>query len=286
MRWLTLLLLVASACGSDFTPYEEIDAPRVLALRAREPEIQYGEVTVIDALTTEPPTSFEWSWCPFAATAAGAYECLVDEAQTSAALGVPVSFALGGNATADLEDIAPPEALEALCAALLTVELPSDTVQPDCDGGIDVSVRLTARWDDFTIVSLKNVRWVWTPLDEATRHRNPATVPLFSRLAGSQLPLDGLLTVAHDIDVDFIAELDDAQASPLTISWFVTTGDLDPPRESFIPDERDVAEARDVTWTSPLATRFREGNVDVYAVIRDDRGGVSWSRGAIRVGAQ
>jgi hypothetical protein len=38
-----------------------------------------------------------------------------------------------------------------------------------------------------------------------------------------------------------------------------------------------------VTWTSPLPSTLPEGTVDVYAVIRDDHGGVSWSQGALQV---
>lgn len=211
MRWSPWvgLLLIGSACGNEFTPYEEIDAPRVLALRASEPEIQFGETTTLDALVTEPPTSYAWSWCPFVASAVGAYECLVTEAQVGEVLGPQVSFDLGANATADLRDFAQSEDLERLCAKLLTIDLPSDTVQPACDGGLDVSVRLVLRWGEHEIVSLRDVRFSWLPLDEATRRRNPETPLLFARRNDVLEPLDGSVTVPHDTDVDFVANITD-----------------------------------------------------------------------------
>jgi hypothetical protein len=82
----------------------------------------------------------------------------------------------------------------------------------------------------------------------------------------------------------------------LTIAWFVTAGKIDGGRSAFVPDGCDTQEAcptkspkvqTDTKWTPPtqsdLAMHSPDGSVQLWAVIRDDRGGVSWRAGTAKV---
>lgn len=65
----------------------------------------------------------------------------------------------------------------------------------------------------------------------------------------------------------------------MRVAWFVTAGALEEERTG-----RDEAEADKTTsdngWIAPAAS----GEVRVWVVLRDDRGGVGWASGRIRVG--
>jgi hypothetical protein len=64
----------------------------------------------------------------------------------------------------------------------------------------------------------------------------------------------------------------------IRISWFVTAGDLD-----FDRTGRSEAEADENTSQNNWVAPNEAGVVSVWAVARDDRGGVGWRAGKVRV---
>jgi hypothetical protein len=83
-----------------------------------------------------------------------------------------------------------------------------------------------------------------------------------------------------------------AQYEALTIAWYTTAGKLDSGRSAFVPDacatQQDCPTTpppADVTtnWTPPTQGQVTQltvdGTVQLWAVVRDDRGGISWLAG-------
>jgi hypothetical protein len=64
----------------------------------------------------------------------------------------------------------------------------------------------------------------------------------------------------------------------IRISWFVTAGDLDADRTGRSESEADKNTSQN-GWTAPNEA----GVVSVWVVARDDRGGVGWRAGKLRV---
>lgn len=63
----------------------------------------------------------------------------------------------------------------------------------------------------------------------------------------------------------------------ITVSWFATAGSFATDRSGRAEDEKETTS--DDAWTAPA----KRGQVAVWVVIRDDRGGVSWKRYRIDV---
>lgn len=66
----------------------------------------------------------------------------------------------------------------------------------------------------------------------------------------------------------------------IRVSWFVTAGTLDADRTGRAEDEADTNSSQN-GWTAPAEA----GIVSLWIVARDDRGGVGWRAGKIRVGS-
>ena len=90
MVFLLGLALVASACGPEFPPYNEIDDFRVLAIRADKPWLPPGEETVLDALVfVEDPAAevtYRWEWCPITEGASNGHRCVITQEDLEEAL--------------------------------------------------------------------------------------------------------------------------------------------------------------------------------------------------------
>jgi hypothetical protein len=92
------------------------------------------------------------------------------------------------------------------------------------------------------------------------------------------------------------------QYEALTVAWFATGGKIDGGRSLFVPDgkdsgghpcatQSDCPTTQPITvvttkWTAPdpemLSATAPGGEVRLWAVLRDDRGGVSWLQGSAR----
>ena len=101
---------------------------------------------------------------------------------------------------------------------------------------------------------------------------------------------------AHRSD-DAAEEKADGTYEALTVSWFTTAGHLDGGRSLYLPPDCTTPSAcadqlpetgADTIWYAPTQDQAAPtvdagGLVDFWAVIRDDRGGVGWRAGSLRL---
>ncbi len=101
---------------------------------------------------------------------------------------------------------------------------------------------------------------------------------------------------AHRSD-DAAEKKPDGTYEALTVSWFTTAGHLDGGRSLYLPPgcnqpsqcaDQLPETGADTTWFAPTADQAApvvdaSGLVDFWAVIRDDRGGVGWRAGTLRL---
>lgn len=182
--------LVASACGPEFAPYNEVSDFRVLAVRADIPWLAQGQVATLDALVYTPSpddeVTYQWSWCPFPTSSSDGNECaltqeelqeIVDEAVAQipdipegVTFQVP-PFDLGTEPSVQFPYPAPAPFIEGLCQQLQNQDLPDFVSLPDCSKGLPVSVRLVAKSGDKEIITVKEVQLVYEPGGE--QNQNP-----------------------------------------------------------------------------------------------------------------
>jgi hypothetical protein len=125
----------------------------------------------------------------------------------------------------------------------------------------------------------------------------PGGTATWPRSSGANQPLAALRCTSSDAmsgrcPTGSFAEVEaDGTVEPLYVSWFVTAGSISSSRSSFQAADctgeclkMDVATMVATDWTPPDATeaamRAPTGEVDFWAVVRDDRGGVGWLAGS------
>lgn len=303
MRRAVLFLALAGACGDDFDPYYRLTALRVLAIAAEPAAPTTGETSTIGALVYTPPgesvTSWQWSWCPFAGPANEGYPCLIDEDDLAALGGggnVP-SFDLGSAETASFESSIDPAILAAVCEGT-----PGQPSVVDCAGGFPVQLRLGVQSGAAQITAVREFRLRFAPEHEP--NANPAIDGLVAVIGGAEQPVgdapDTTLArgeetvirtrIAPEVSESYTA-IDEDTGQPATVrerlivSWFVETGDLDDERTTFIDGVTTLDQALENTWEPDLTDEFERDTADLFVVVRDARGGTSWRRGTVALGA-
>jgi hypothetical protein len=149
-------------------------------------------------------------------------------------------------------------------------------VMPDA---LAVLVRLricAAAGCDPAIDSIKRV--------EASSSSSPNTNPAIAAFTvnGTAASTEPTVSAGDEVTVSVSAEAGAAEShdgttEELMVSWFATGGELDEERTL------EAEEARfDVTWTAPPDP----GAVAMWAVLRDGRGGVSWTQAEVEVQAR
>lgn len=120
-----------------------------------------------------------------------------------------------------------------------------------------------------------------------------------------QTPLDQLDRLSEAFTATRTEALDDGTTRTFTVqtreqllfSWFSETGLFDASRTGFLPDTIQnsdrpdgipIAEAWDTTrenfWEAPKPGDFPGGETRIYLVVRDGRGGTSWTTSTVAVG--
>lgn len=302
---LAVLTAVAfgAGCNEPFAPFNELDKLRVLAVQAEPPALGPGEVAQLEALVFEPdgdPISYRWSWCPFSTGSLTGYECLVDEDQVREMIDEVApgfgalfpGFELGTAPTASLVYPGTPELLAQFCAMTTAAEIPAFADLPACDEQLTFTIRLevTAGGESVTAVKELPVYFDAARADNenptigevtASREGEPA-IPLLpdepsALVAGRRYRLD--VTVPAAAAQTFVPPADDADPTPapereyLFMSWFVTGGDTENTRTTFIDDEISLAELGRNSWRTPDDA----ASARLYLVLQDERGGVSWT---------
>lgn len=300
-----LVVAVAlTACDGSFSPYSEIEGPRLLAVRASPAAVAPGASTRVDALVVGADiTTFQWRWCPVVGGPNNGFECVVDEESVSELFGdTPVSFDLGSEAFATFEHPVSGAAVDTICEGLTAVELPNLANTIDCTDGLPVQVVVEADLDGQQVIAIKEVVLLSSANSVLASNQNPVIDGIAIRGDDGQelIPMGGDTppTFAVGETVELVAEIPDSSAEPvvaadgstrerLIMSWFTTAGEFDPERETFVDGERGFDEARDVDWIAPPPGDAPEGQVDFFVVVRDDRGGVNWAEGSLSLeGAQ
>lgn len=282
------------ACGSDFTPYNEIDRLRILAVSADHPWLTDTATagptsTVLSALVAHAPGTstaaarFEWSWCPVRAGSTaqgevGAYECAFGPRQLSEVLGetpdpnAPDEFELGTSATAELSYPLPASQVRSFCEQIQGVELPAFIGVPNCDGGFPISVRLIVRQVDQTVTAIKEVRLTYDP--DVTLNLNPHILKLTATSTAHEGELligeAGPTLLQRNVDYDLQAEFSDADAESYTKTDPVT-GEDELVRENLVLTWFIEGGEMDSTRRSWLP------NEDASAVARLKAGSNTWT---------
>jgi len=75
------------------------------------------------------------------------------------------------------------------------------------------------------------------------------------------------------------------QRERLTLSWFVESGDMESEKTAFIQDLEPISDTIRNSWTPAIVREYTPDTARVVVVVRDNRGGVTWARGNVRLGA-
>lgn len=269
---------------------------------------------LIEGATAPDELTFRWSWCPLRGPNSARFECLFPPESLGELTGGEVSLdsSLGEGPTAEFENIFDASDVETACQELrMQEEISALVTVPECDGTFPISIRLEVADGDVLADAYKDVTLVYDPAQVADINTNPEISALGIRvLDGSELargPLEFdrqyVLEVGSEPDgstalLDGLSEryLDRSEDPPvetrerLVFSWSTFEGTFDADRTGFLPDtvqspeqpdgtpvEEEWREARTNGWRSPLAGDFPGGPTTIFAVVRDNRGGQSWT---------
>jgi hypothetical protein len=300
------LAALGAGCGREFTAFNELDKLRVLGVRAEPPALGPGGSAVLEALVFEPdgdPIAWRWSWCPLAAGGQTGFECVLDEerlrqmadAMLPGAGALIPSFDLGDGPEAEFRYPLAPDLLRALCEAATSQELPAFVPLPDCSRGIDVSVRLEVSAGGETVVAVKDLPLYWDAAD--ADNENPPVAWMTAALGGAaagEIQEDGGTALEPGAAYDLVVGVELAAAQLFTppavggesapeprrerlfMTWFVTGGELDFKRTTFIDGEVGLDVLERNRWRPPREEETPDGAASIFVVLQDERGGVGW----------
>jgi hypothetical protein len=307
-RTATAIALVSSvmlSCdeGDEFTPSSELEGLRILAIQSEPPDLAPGETAELRAAVYSPEgeVRYQWSWCPGRGDEEADFECTLPEADLHDAweeLGTGDElppYDLGTSADAQFENPFTAEAVSALCEVLAREPQGRGATLVNCSDGLPLSFELKVRSEGVEKRALKVVPLVPGP---STRNANPV-LPERMAITRNGRTVDRVQAgkfyeVRLDLDPEVAEEFqpDDEsrrRTESLAISWFVYPGStgFSASNDGFLPlgptentrtrlegGDDDFSEFSRNGWGLPPGTRASEGVV--FAVLRDDRGGVAW----------
>ncbi|MEO1228036.1 MAG: hypothetical protein AAFZ18_03955 [Myxococcota bacterium] len=291
MKHLSQVLLLSTllgGCAEEFEPYSRITGFRVLAVRAEPPSPLPGQTAVFDVLVAGAPAEdvrFQWSWCPVLGGADRDFDCLV----TPEDLGL--SSDLGRRPTASFSFDGSAAQLQSLCRQLQASPLALFAEVPDCEQGIEISIILEAEASDRRIRSVKSLELLFG-LEDQVPNQNPVVdaivLPSGAVDRDTEVQLSASIPESES-ETYFGVPRSDPGGDPrevreqLFFSWFTTGGGFDPERRSFIPGETTFSTAAATALEVPLQADFPASTLGLYLVVRDDRGGVSWTDALMQV---
>jgi len=307
--------LVASGCLPDFIDdTTRVASPRILAVRAEPAEAKEGEMVTLEALVAAPPGSETvlpaWSLCidrkPLSELGPVSTRCLAGPnpgADIAAVVepGPPAVATLPENACQlfgpDRPDPKPGE--------------PSGRpVDPDSSGGFfqpvlawlgaepvlsgvrlgcgligappDVTQSYNQRYHPNQNPELEPLELLRNdgsvePLDESAAHELRPSERVRFRVKWPNCPEEGECGGAEQYVVyDALSQTLVSQRESFVVSWYATSGNFAEPRTEQAFGGDDELPGTVNSWAAPTA-----GQVDVWAVAHDDRGGQSWAHGTL-----
>ena len=297
-----ILFILATACAlPDFTQEWLVDRTRVLAIQAEPPEAASGQLVTLSALVVDPNGEPEAAWvactmpvdCPdfeavqslaAADTSAMSAEELAAWQADAAAAGF-LGFGAGLSPTLVVSGVGAPPGDTGIPDTGLRDT--ADTASTD-SGSVSMGSELVLIVDalpvgkalgDVTLGDPKATEVAskgLTVSDSATPNQNPGVASLtvdgddaatVSR--GSSASLKATLTDGSA--ESYLDEDGETQTEEPTVSYYVAAGSL--MQSSAAADEPEVS------WTAPESA----GTVNVWVVVRDGRGGMSWASATVMV---
>jgi hypothetical protein len=315
-RLTLVAVVLIAACSEPMAPFNEVEKFRVLTLVAEPPSLAETEIAQISALLAAPDqdlskVTYKWSWCPIAVNASDGGNCAVTEDQFKAIAeqlvlqsaneqvaqlldSVPITFDLGTGAAAQFVYALPSSFLADVCKQLIADSTLGLSGILDCTDKLDVVVRMEATLGGETVVAVKNI-----PLYiDATRADNEN--PTISGLhvldsSGDEVAFENDTAVLYRGEtLDLEAQIDDSSSQeflPKTttdnpnpssaeesmfMTWYVTGGETDSIRTTYIENEVSMDVLRRNSFTVPNAADFPGTEIDLYLVLEDERGGSGW----------
>ncbi len=295
-RALTLLFLLGACRPASGPPLSLLTAPRLLALRGTPAEAAPGAGVSFDALVGGPDgevaaPSLDWSLCPsprpLTTNDVVAPSCLSD---TVAATHAPSFSATLSTMACQLFGPDPAPAQNG--------QPPARPVAADATGGWYAPYR--ADFDGALNIGLERIRCnlAGASVDvaaefamqyQANQNPQPNDLTIGGALAdGASLAPGQLITLEvgwPDGDAESYPVFDVAsqtlstQREAMRVSWYATGGAFADERTGRAGD--DLTDDSDNVFTAPTTL----GTVDLWAVLRDDRGGVGWSHARINITA-
>lgn len=304
---ITRLLLAAmvafsvASCAEDFDPATLVNELRVLGISAEPPDLIPLETTVIDSLVIEPEggdVEYHWELCVITGSPDEGLPCRNDLLGFDEEL--LALFELGNAPTASFTYLADGDDLQELCEeALEGLDSVPEFVQlPNCDEGLDVTLRLEVSSGGVSKTAVKSLfLWFDDPGDDERNH-NPTIAGI--NAGGSELAADEAILVApggrvrFDVSVDeadretFVREFeqsdvdDEVVREEILFSFYSTDGEWDQ-QFTFTEDGRIPLSDAGTNWfyvDSDVAVGER---IEAFFIIRDGRGGSDWQQRQIVV---
>ena len=319
---LSLSILLAAvfliSCNEEFEKFTDVTDLRVMAIRVEPAELLPGDTGEISALVSAPAgesVTYQWRWCPVPTSALTGHECPIDDAvllqliaENAASVSTELSdvaipdlsiFDLGTGAAAQFPYVIDSALLQLACDQVATQfgdELP---ITLDCDDRFTTTVRLDVQAGDKTITAVKELNLLLN--SEIIPNGNPGIGAIHLVADGGLQPLNAAaeIVLPEKVAQDFLVDIQPSASETflnesietgemendrenLFMTWFITGGDTEFGRTSFIAGETPFGKLRLNSWYLPT---FEEsgGNATIYVVLQDERGGIAWASGAAQV---
>ena len=191
-----------------------------------------------------------------------------------------------------------------LCGALDADQLPAFISLPDCSQGTyPITIRLTVTTPEEVLIAIKDVELIFTEQALSNQHNNPeldidilwapmintSSTTVLSTTTPTRLGFDTEYELTLDISTEKLSQLaepytfntaDDQveeRTENLVITWLTTAGEIDRTRTSYLEGEIPLENLQKNMWTTPKEADA-PGETTLYFVIRDGRGGQSWTQ--------
>ena len=312
---LFLLVVLQGGCGEGLEPYNLLEGLRVLAVQAEPPTLAQGESTTLSALVYQEPgrtqsPTYKWSWCPFVDWE-DEFACRVSEAEFATLIGLDastISFDLGTNETASFTYALTEETVTSLCFPE-TEEVAE--LFPECDGSLVIYMRLEVSDEQESLSVVKRVR-LMTEISEPNQNPSLGEVKAaetdedkwedVDEEDASVLATDGTRIFSYQHHYKIFADIPEEASETFTawaiteagelvleqaeeslfLTWFVTAGEA-PQTTGRDPPLSDWEVLKENLWTMPADDEVEGNEAQVFLVLHDERGGVSWTERTVRL---
>lgn len=302
------LLWAGAGCGGDdFDPYNRVNTLRVLAIASDPVAPVDGESTTLTPFVYTRPgeseLSYAWSWCPVPISTDDGGGCAISEGEVQelagqTGLNIP-PFDLGSEPTAKFDDTFGLLLNAGVCGKAMA-GLPVF----DCDQGFPVQIKLVVRSASEQVVATRRLR---LRTERSVADTNP-------KLDGLAVVLDGEMHVLTETEDDqtptlprlkqtrLLAAASADSAEPyqgkdehgqqvpmrehLILSWFVESGETSSERTSYVEGSLPLDDALQNLWKPARTKDYAPATARVFVVLRDDRDGVTWRSGVVRLAGE